>query len=439
MTARLVVYPRWQSVALMAAGAPLSVLAATIGPPAFWAISLLWVAIVLIATGLDALLGWMAASISFEVELPGSLEAGGSGVAVVAFATAPPHELECALEADDRLAVHSPRQHGPFAGNRALFKLVPRRRGRADLRSLHVRWSGPLRLVWLQRVERLDRQIDIVPKISAVRDEADRLFSRTREIGTARQLELTPSMEFHALREFARGDDSRSVAWRQSARHQTVLVRDTQAERNRSIVFAFDTGRLMCEPLDGGLPRIDHAINAAMLMAFVGLKSGDRVGLFAFGAHPGVASGAAQGIAAFGPLQRLAASIDYTIDETNFTLGLSRLAAGLTSRTLVILFTEFADTTSAALMVDSIGRLIERHLVLFVTFGDSELEALVRAEPVASVDVSRAVVAGTLLREREAVVSRLRRLGVEILDAPARELGPALVQRYLALKRQDRL
>lgn len=435
----LIVYPRWQGVASMALGAPVSLLAATLGPPAFWTVSLLWVAVVMAATALDALLGWTAGAPSFGLVIPTSLEVGSSGVLGVEFAKAPPHQLELALGADERLDVQPQRQHGPFHGGRCAFQLTPRRRGRAAVRALHARWPGPFRLVWLQKVSRLERAIDVVPKLSAVRDQANHLYSRSRDVGSARQLERTPSMEFHALREFARGDDSRSVAWRQSARHRRLLVRDTQAERNRTIVFAFDTGRLMCEPLEGGVPRIDHAINAAMLMAYVGLKGGDRVGLFAFGAKPGLASGAAQGVEAFGPLQRLAAGIDYSTDETNFTLGLSRLAASLTGRTLVIIFTEFVDTTSAALMVDSVGRLIERHLVLFVMFEDSELEAYIRTEPREPLDVSRAVVAGTLLRDREAVVGRLRRLGVEILIAPARGLGPALVGRYLTLKRQDRL
>jgi uncharacterized protein (DUF58 family) len=67
------------------------------------------------------------------------------------------------------------------------------------------------------------------------------------------------------------------------------------------------------------------------------------------------------------------------------------------------------------------------------------LEQLARAEPREPADVSRAVVAAALLRERELVVARLRRLGAEVVEAPIGRIGPALLDRYLSLKRRDRL
>ena len=45
-----------------------------------------------------------------------------------------------------------------------------------------------------------------------------------------------------------------------------------------------------------------------------------------------------------------------------------------------MVFTDFADTTSAELMLENVGRLLQRHLVLFVVFRDEELEDMVRGE-----------------------------------------------------------
>lgn len=192
----------------------------------------------------------------------------------------------------------------------------------------------------------------------------------------------------------------------------------------------------MCEPLLG-LPRIDRALNAALLLAFVGLRLGDRVGLFGFDARPRLSTGALAGQTAFGHLQAEAARLDYSQEETNFTLGLTTLASELQHRSLIVVFTDFADTTSAGLMIENIGRLLARHLVLFVVFRDDELEALVRAEPHEPADVSRAVIAATLLREREVVISRLRRMGVQIVDAPAERMGAEVLNSYFDLKRRE--
>jgi uncharacterized protein (DUF58 family) len=228
----------------------------------------------------------------------------------------------------------------------------------------------------------------------------------------------------------------RSIDWKQSARHAKLVAREYRTERNHHVILAIDTGRLMSAPTRQGA-RVDQAIQAALLLGFAALKIGDRVGLFAFDAKPRVASGVVAGAQAFPLIQRLAAGIDYSSEETNFTLGLTTLAGNLDRRSLVVIFTDFADPTSAELMIENVGRLMRTHLVLFVVFGDEELEALAAAEPTEPDDVSRAVIAAGLLRQREAVVARLQRLGARLVDARAEDLGLALLDAYLEAKRRS--
>jgi len=304
------------------------------------------------------------------------------------------------------------------------------------VQTVWMRWRGPLGLVWKQVSEAPDRKIAIVPNIQAVKDEAIRMFSREALFGLKTQLETGDGSEFHALRELVGGMDPRTIDWKQSARHTKLLAKEFRTERNHPVVFALDGGRLMCDPLLG-VPRIDRALNAALLMAYVSLRLGDRAGLFAFDAKPRVFSGVLSGVGAFPMLQRVAAAIDYSTEETNFTLGLTQLAGALERRSLVVIFTDFADTTSAELMLENVARLLRKHLVLFVVLRDEELESIARREPNDADDVSRAVTAEALLRERDVVTGRLRRLGAQIVDAPADRLGPALISAYLDLKRRE--
>jgi uncharacterized protein (DUF58 family) len=436
---RTVLYPTWRGVGAMAAGAPVSVLAALMLGAGWWRVALIWIVLVILALGLDALLAPSRRHRAATVVLPPRLEAGGSaGEAAFSFPRARVGAVELALDADALLDVR-PASLTTSTAAGARFVLQPRRRGRARLRALHLRWRGPLGLVWIGGEQALGCTLDITPNISAVREEAMRLFSRNRDGGTAVQRDLSASLEFHALREFRGGDDTRTINWKQSARHRTLMVRETRAERNRTIVMAIDTGRLMSEPLDGGLPRIDYAVNAALLLGYVGLKLGDRVGLFAFADRPRLDLPAHLGTGSFAALQEGAAGLDYSTEETNFALGLSTLAACLPGRALVVIFTDFADATGAALMVDHLSTLLARHVVIFVAFRDSELEGLARAAPDQPADVSRAVVAGGLLRERDLVLRQLARLSVDVLEAPGAASGPVLLRRYLALKREDRI
>jgi uncharacterized protein (DUF58 family) len=202
--------------------------------------------------------------------------------------------------------------------------------------------------------------------------------------------------------------------------------------------MALDSGRAMCEPL-GEVPRIDRAVSAALLTAFVALKDGDRVGFFAFDSRPRAASHPISGPRAFAMLQRVAAGIDYSSQETNYTLGISTLASGLNRRSLIIVFTEFVDSISAELMLHAVDTVLKRHLVLFVVLRDEELEGFTAADPAEPEDISRAVIAAGLLRERRLVLTRLRHLGVHVVEATADTAGPALVSAYVDLKRRNLL
>ena len=433
------IYPTSRAVAVMAVGAP-AALAIGLIQPGYWVAGAAWVVLIGGLCLADALLGAPRDRVSLALEAPGALPTAGSAPMSlkISFERRAPAEAEAAAQVNARLSLDVERTFAPVRGGEAeaRFELTPNRRGEGEIEKVWARWRGPFGLVWKQITEAPKRMIPITPNVGAVKDEAIRLFARDAAFGLKAQLETGEGSEFHALRELAPGMDKRAIDWKQSARHGKLLAKEFRTERNHPVIFAIDTGRLMCEPLLG-VPRIDRAINAALLMAFVSLKMGDRVGFYGFDVQPRLFSGAVSGAHAFPFLQRIAARLDYSTEETNYTLALTQLGAALERRSLIVVFTDFADTTSAELMLENIGRLIKRHLVLFVIFRDEELEAIERREPLDPEAVSRAVTAEALLRERDVVIARLVRLGAHIVDAPAASVGPALLQAYIDLKRRD--
>jgi uncharacterized protein (DUF58 family) len=436
------IYPTRRAILLTALGAPVA-LGLGVVARQLWLAAPAWCLVVGIGMILDWMLSGWSSRLELEPTAPKSLAAGGEGLARfdAKFRRGPvPREVELILEADHRISVEPPRgtvqpKERAFA---AEFRLVPRRRGEASLTALWLRWRGPLGLIWKQTVQPLEAPIAITPNIPAVKEEALKLFSRDALFGAKIQIETGGGTEFHALKDHVTGMDRRAVDWKQSARHGRLLTKEHRTERNHHIVMALDCGRAMSDPL-AGLPRIDRAINAALLLAYVSLRMGDRVGLFAFDSRPRLTTKVTAGVNSFGLLQRLASQIDYSADESNYTLALTTLGGELERRSLIVVFTDFTDSTSAELMIENIGRLARRHLILFVVLRDEELEGFAQLEPVTADDVSRAVTAEALLRERDAVITRLRRLGVRIVDAPAGQIGPALLSAYLDLKRRDLL
>ena len=436
------IYPTARAVGLAAAGLPVALGVALFAPNA-WMIGPTWILTVFALILIDGLLspgiGRARLTLTTPPALPSTATDGEAQVAV-AFERMAPRSVDLALEGNDRLDV-SPRQ-GRAAltdgGARMRFGLTPIRRGRGMLPRVWARWRGPLGLTWRQLLDDIDRDVPVTLDIGGVKDQAMQLLSRDALGGARIQRELGGGSEFHALREFQTGMDQRTIDWKRSARHGGLLAKEFRVERNHTVMLVIDTGRLMCEPVEGA-PRVDHALNASLLLAFVSLKAGDRVGLFAFDAKPRVATAALSGTGAFNHLQHLTARVDYSTEETNYTLGLTQLGASLRRRSLLVVFTDFADSTSAELMLESVGRLMSQHLVLFVVIRDEELESMQRQEPLNAQDVSRAAVAAAIAQERDVVIERLRRLGAHIVEASVAELGPAVVARYLELKRRDLL
>jgi uncharacterized protein (DUF58 family) len=436
------IYPTPFAVVLAVIGAPVALLVGVFAP-ALWPLGLVWIAIVVLLLAADAFLGADRRKLAFELDTPTPAFIGSPVEARAHLAFPPgqaPRMVRLQLEANAFLRPRNRVERALGSGGRFQIDcpLETVRRGPGKVEAAWATWTGPLGLVSKRRIVQLDQDVPIVPDIRSVKREAIRIFARDTTIGQKLHIERGAGSEFDALREFLPGMDRRTIDWKQSARHTQLLAKEFRTEQDQTVVFAIDTGRLMSEPA-GAAPKLDVALNSALLLAYVSLRLGDRVALFGFDAKPNVSTGAVSGVKAFPMLQRLASRLDYSAEETNYTLGLTQLSAEIQRRSLIVVFTDFADPTSAELMIENVSRLMKRHLVLFVAIRDADLERLTEAEPQTPGDVSRAVIAHSLMLEKDLVLSRLQRLGAEIVSAPADRLGPEILNRYVELKRQSRI
>ncbi len=434
--------PTPRAIFLMLLGVPLMVAIALLRPE-LWIISAGWIGGIAGLIVVDAVLAASLRAYHVAVDAPALLYVGGSDPAdlTLRFDSGPtPRRIEILLEVNTLLeTIPAIGLRGWQDRTRAYsLSLTPKRRGLGRLVKLWSRWRGPLGLTQKRHVQSLERDIPITPNIRWVKDEAIRLYSRDADFGIKTQIDRGDGSEFDALREFTTGMDRRAIDWKHSARHRNLLAKEFRTERNHNIVFAFDTGRLMSEPL-GGVPKIDRAINAGLLLSFVSLRSGDRAMIYGFDAKPGLMSGFMAGQRSFTKAQDLAAQLDYSSEEANFTLALSSLAGKLERRSLIIIFSDFVDTISAELMLENVKRLTDRHLVIFATFEDQSLTEMVDAPPETTEDVTRAVIADTLMAERDTVLLRLQRMGVHVVETRPEQFGAELISRYLQIKQRDML
>jgi uncharacterized protein (DUF58 family) len=434
--------PTRRAVLVFAAGLPLS-LFLVIYDPALWPLSFNYGALALFAVAVDALLAFPSRRLGIAVTAPEKLYIGERGVVLATIAAVPrrrPTRLE--LLAEQRGDLDRPEivrlEIEAGQGARVELPVVPRRRGKVWIDRVWVRWQGPMSLVQIVKTVAVDRSIDVVPNVRGVQNAALQFFANQAIYGVKVQQQKGEGAEFESLREYAVGLDNRFIDWKHSARHRKLLCKEFRTERNHQVILGFDTGYLMSEPTDG-IPRLDHAINAGLLLAWISLQGGDLVGTYGFDAAVRHYQHPVRGISGFSRIQRATAELEYHHQETNFTLGLAELNVRLRRRALVVLFTDFVDTVTAELLVESMQRVANRHVVIFVTLRDSLLQETVDAPPSSFESVAQAVVAQDLLRDRGIVFGRLERIGVHCLDVPSGRLSVGLLNRYLLIKQRGLL
>ncbi|MCV0429152.1 MAG: DUF58 domain-containing protein [Roseibium sp.] len=312
------------------------------------------------------------------------------------------------------------------------------RRGLWNFDHLWLFWTSRFKL--LEFVPRLDvgAELRVVPNIRLVQSGQITTTVLSTLYGVKENRAIGEGSEFHQLRDFVQGMDIKSVDWKRSARRRSLVAKELRAERNHHVIVALDNGYLMREEI-GGLPKIDHAVTAALATAWAAAIGGDLVGYYSYDVRPRTFSAPAPGRNAFARLRNWTAELSYVSRETNHTLALTELNARTPKRSLIIIFTDFIDTTSAELLIENIGILAKRHLLIFVAIRDPDLEALVEN---ASGDLDGAatlVAANQSIHERRLVLERLARKGVTIVDAKPNAITARLISAYLEIKAREQI
>jgi len=238
---------------------------------------------------------------------------------------------------------------------------------------------------------------------------------------------------FAGLRDYLPGDEIRRINWTATARRDSPVVMEVEAERGQQAIIALDCGRLMTAPA-GLLTKLDHAVNAALLLAYVAQSQGDRVGMMTF----------SDGIRQFVPPRRGAVQVshlnrvlydvkaEYT--EPDFGEAFSQLGFRVSRRSLVVVLTDLLDPEASRDLVAHAIRLGQRHLVMVVAMADPELLEARDAPIDRTARAYEWAAAEELLAARRESFEALRKGGVLGLDVEAGRLSPALVERYLELK-----
>ncbi len=320
----------------------------------------------------------------------------------------------------------------PGAQQELTSTLRPTRRGDLRAAGVTVRSLGPLGLAGRQGGLEVPGVLRVLPAFPSVRHLPSRL-ARLRELdGRAAVRVRGQGTEFDSLREYVEGDDVRSVDWRASARSRSVVVRTWQPERDRRVLLVLDTGRTSAGRVDD-VPRLDSAMDAALLLTALASRAGDQVAMVA--GDLAVRSRLSLGHRrdAVEDMQQAMAGLQPVLAETSWRTLAGAVEKLGRQRALVVLLTPLEPSAVTSGLLPLVGPLTARHRVLLASVRDPELGRLARDRGDSRTTYAAAA-AEQAAAQRDRTARLLTTLGVEVLDADADELPVRLADHYLALK-----
>ncbi|GAA4851422.1 DUF58 domain-containing protein [Kitasatospora terrestris] len=325
----------------------------------------------------------------------------------------------------------------PGERRRLTTPLAPTRRGDHHAVKVTVRSLGPLGLAARQGSRTVPWTLRALPPFTSRKHLPSRL-ARLRELdGRTSVLTRGQGTEFDSLREYLPGDDVRSIDWRASARRNTVAVRTWRPERDRHVLIVLDTGRTSAGRV-GDAPRLDAALDSALLLAALATKAGDRVDLLAHDLHKRATVVGRSPADVLPALTEAMATLEPALVETDMRALTAAALRTAPHRSLIVLLTGLDTRPVEQGLLPQLPLLTKRHEVVLASVADPRLDELAAARGTVQ-DVYGAAAAEQTRADRRRTAARLTRAGVTVLDAPPTTIAPVLADTYLALKAAGRL
>jgi uncharacterized protein (DUF58 family) len=320
------------------------------------------------------------------------------------------------------------------------YTVLPRERGDAELGELFLRYRSGFGFAERWAVAPLAQTVCVLPDLLQAEEQA-LLLIRSRQIEMQNRRHRQPGMgrEFESLREYREGDEFRDISWSATARRHQLITRTYTAERSQRVWIVLDAGRLLRARVresgcDVRFSKLDYAVNAALSVAQVASRHGDRVGLIAYGRSIQQSAAPGRGPLHIRTLVDALARVRSEPGEADHARAARTITQKQTRRSLVVWITDFAETPATPDVIEYSAQLGKHHLVLFAAIGQTDLAAAAQSIPETEVEMFRQAAALEIVDRRDLLLRKLRQTGVLALELAPGRLTTSLVNEYLQIK-----
>jgi len=314
------------------------------------------------------------------------------------------------------------------------YELKPLSRGVYSFGYTNALVSSRLGLVQRRLRVAAPADVDVYPSIVQMkRYELRAIRHIAHESGIKKMRRIGHSYEFEQIKNYVEGDDYRSVNWKASSRHNTLMVNQYEDEKSQQIYCIVDKSRAMKMPFNG-LSLMDYAINTTLAISNIILKKQDKAGLLSFSDVIGTTLKAERDTS---QLNRILESLYREKErpvESNYELLYQAVKRLIGARSLLVLFTNFESNYALERVMPTLRRLNAAHLLVVVFFENTEIRELSNLPLKHSSDIFQQTVARQFLQEKKEMVTRLRQFGIQSILTRPEDLTLNTINKYLELK-----
>lgn len=319
------------------------------------------------------------------------------------------------------------------AGRSALeWTCTPRERGEHRIETFHLETISPWGL-WNARAQQPAAcTLRVYPNL---RDRATAgLFLRTANLGMRLHRQIGKGREFENLRQYMPGDSFEDIHWKATAKRGFPAIKLYRVEHAQEVYAIIDASRLAARE---GI--LDSYVDAALHLALVAERQGDRFGLVTFSDRTRRFLRARGGLEHFRLCRETIYNLHAERVSPDFREVFTALQTNLRRRSLLVFFTSLDDALLAENFDRDIPLLSRRHLVLVNVTRTAAMVPLFEKPPENLEDLYAGLAGQMQWNRMRRLQIALQNRGVKLAVVEPARIKLEVASQYLDVKRRQAL
>jgi uncharacterized protein (DUF58 family) len=326
------------------------------------------------------------------------------------------------------------REIAPNTKETIRYEVTPKERGEYKFGEIHVFASSILSLANRKFSFEGSKMVKTYPSFLQLKKyDLISLNQFNLQFGIKKLRRIGNSFEFEQIKDYVQGDNIKDINWKATAKRNQLMVNQFQDEKSQQVYSVIDKGRVMKMPFEG-LSLLDYAINSALVISSVVVRRHDKAGVFSFSRRADNFVVAERRNSQMNLIQESLYNIKTDFSESDFGKLYGLMKRKVTTRSLLLLYTNFASLDAVNRQLGYLRAINKSHLLVVVFFKNTELELLGNQEANTMQEIFDKTIAEKFSYDKKLIAAELNKYGIQTILTSPQNLTIDTINKYLEIK-----